>query len=313
MISLASTAHDPPGSGGRIIYDYLMPNSALFEDNGETVKYKSRLKHFLVVAHTFFFTIAIHHSQAAQMSVQAIGEAVDLSTQEYVYSEIHCVDEGALVRDVFYKDADHQLIAHKNLSYKTGPATPSVVQDNFYANESIFVGLQGDELTMKITVDTVPDLDVKISRESPADLPLVIDAGFDAFVLKHWNVLLGGESKSFQFPFARQERLIDLRIQSAACTYQTETDRCFTVEVDNWILRMLLAPIELGYDSGLKRLSRFRGLSNIGDGSGGGQEVEITYSYEALPAVSCALDDMLASEALNMQGSMTPNSRAWSL
>ena len=290
-----------------------MPNSALLDVNGEIVKYKSRLKDYLVVAPTFFFAIAIHHSQAAQMSVQVIGEAVDLSTQEYLYSEIHCVDEGALVRDVFYKDLDHQLIAYKNLSYRTGPFTPSVVQNNFYANESILVDLQGGEVSMKITGDTVSDLDVKISRESPPDLPLVIDAGFDAFVLKHWNVLLYGESKSFQFPFARQERLIDLRIQSAACTYQTETDKCFTVEVDNWILRMLLAPIELGYDPGLKRLSRFRGLSNIGDGSGGGQEVEITYSYEALPAVSCALDDMRASEVVYMQGSMKPNSRIWSL
>jgi hypothetical protein len=290
-----------------------MPNSALLETSGETVKYKNKLKNYLVVTLTFFFTIAIHHSQAVQMSVEVIGEAVDLSTQEYLYSEIHCVDAGALVREVFYKDIDHQLIAHKNLSYKTGPATPSVVQNNFYANESIFVDLQGDELTMNITVDAVSALDVKISRRSPPDLPLVIDAGFDAFVLKHWNVLLDGESKSFQFPFARQERLIDLRIQLAACTYQTETDKCFTVEVDNWVLRMLLAPIELGYDPGLKRLSRFRGLSNIGDGSGGGQEVEIIYSYDALPAVSCTLDDMLASDVVNMQDSMIPNSRVWSL
>ena len=49
-------------------------------------------------------------------------------------------------------------------------------------------------------------------------------------------------------------------------------------------------PIELGYDAELKRLVRYRGLSNIGDGKGQGQVVDIRYRYEDLPQEACDLE-----------------------
>jgi hypothetical protein len=42
---------------------------------------------------------------------------------------------------------------------------------------------------------------------------------------------------------------------------------------------MLASPIELGYDSSLMRLNRYRGLSNINDDNGDGLVVDIKYQY----------------------------------
>ena len=58
---------------------------------------------------------------------------------------------------------------------------------------------------------------------SKASMPIVIDAGFDNFVTQNWNAPVDGQSKEFQFSFAARERLVDLRIKAARCSYSNET------------------------------------------------------------------------------------------
>ncbi|MBT8433990.1 MAG: hypothetical protein KJN95_04990 [Gammaproteobacteria bacterium] len=223
---------------------------------------------------------------------QTIGEAFDLQSNEPLYSETHCLSGDALAREVIYRDVAGQLIAHKTLSYTTGPTTPSFVQYNFYSQESIKVELKQDEVTMTVKDENSPAPGKVTSTRPSANLPVVIDAGFDAFVTANWDSLLAGENKSFQFPFAARESLVNLRIKPASCTYDSETDQCFSLEMNNWFLRMLVAPIELGYDAKLKRLSRYRGLSNIGDGKGEGLVVDIRYNYQDVPAKACSVSDL---------------------
>ena len=131
-----------------------------------------------------------------------------------------------------------------------------------------------------------------ISTQPSPNLPVVIDAGFDAFVRANWDSLVAGANKSFQFPFAARESLVKLRIKPVSCSYDSETDQCFRLEMNNWLLRMLVAPIELGYDARLKRLTRYRGLSNIGDGQGNGLVVDIRYNYQDVPVMACGVNDL---------------------
>ena len=85
---------------------------------------------------------------------------------------------------------------------------------------------------------------------------------------------------------------MELRIKPAACNYPTETDQCFKLELSNWFVRLLVNPIELGYDPELRRLTRYRGLSNIGDGKGNGLVVDIRYDYQDVPAQACSVSDL---------------------
>ncbi len=59
---------------------------------------------------------------------------------------------------------------------------------------------------------------------------------------------------------------------------------------------MLADPIELGYDAADRRLTRYRGLSNIGDGSGNGQVVDIRYEYDDIPSQACAIPGQTLSD-----------------
>ena len=236
--------------------------------------------------------VMVPAAYANDIVAQTIGEAYDLKSDEPLYSETHCLSGDALAREVIYRNVEGQLIAHKILSYDTGPTTPSFVQRNFYSQESIEVELKQDEVTMTVKDENSSGPGKVISTRPSANLPVVIDAGFDAFVTGNWVGLLAGENKSFQFPFAARESLVKLRIKPTSCTYDTESDQCFRLEMNNWFLRMLVAPIELGYDAKLKRLSRYRGLSNIGDGKGEGLVVDIRYNYQDVPAEACSVNDL---------------------
>jgi hypothetical protein len=207
---------------------------------------------------------------ANDIIAQTIGQAFDLKSDEPLYSETHCLSGDALAREVIYRNVEGQLIAHKILSYSTGPTTPSFVQHNFYSQESIEVELKLDEVTMTVKDENSSGPARVISTRTSANLPVVIDAGFDAFVTGNWDSLVAGENKSFQFPFAARESLVKLRIKPTSCTYA----------------------IELGYDAKLKRLTRYRGLSNIGDGKGEGLVVDIRYNYQDVPAMACGVNDL---------------------
>ena len=248
----------------------------------------------MIVPVLFSFAM-MHYGYANDIVAQTIGEAFDFKSDEPLYSETHCLSKDALAREVIYRNIDGQLIAHKSLSYETGPTTPSFVQRNFYSQESIEVELKQDELTMTVRNVNSTGPGKVISTQPSPSLPVVIDAGFDAFVTANWDDLVAGNSKSFQFPFAARESLVKLRIKPTSCSYDSETDQCFRLEMNNWLLRMLVAPIELGYDAKLKRLARYRGLSNIGDGKGNGLVVDIRYNYQDVPAKACAVNDLKLS------------------
>ena len=94
-----------------------------------------------------------------------------------------------------------------------------------------------------------------------------------------------------------------MRIKPAACNYQTETDQCFKLELSNWFVRMLVNPIELGYDPELRRLTRYRGSSNIGDGKGNGLVVDIRYDYQDVPAQACSVNDQVPAVSAAPTGS----------
>ena len=232
-------------------------------------------------------------SIAVAASGQAIGEAYDLENDELLYREVYCAGADPDQVEVIYSDSEGQLLARKKLDYSSGAATPSFVQHNIYSSEVIEVGLDAGKVTMSI-IDAESAEPKKVSSsQANGKLPLVIDAGFDEFVRAHWDSLTDGDKKSFLFPFAERSRMVELRIKPTSCSYGTETDQCFRLEMSNWFIRMLVAPIELGYDPEMRRLTRYRGLSNIGDGKGGGSIVDIRYDYPDVPSLACAISDQV--------------------
>jgi hypothetical protein len=248
------------------------------------------IRELLICCCSLLLSVSLPTAYAAENAGHAIGEARDLKNDEFLYREVYCSNGNPDEVEVIYSNETGKLLARKLLDYRSGPTTPSFVQQNFYSSEVIEVGLLDGQVTMKV-LDAVSSEPKKVSSTQTDDrLPVVIDAGFDEFVRSHWNSLVSGEKKRFLFPFAERDSLVELRIRPAACSYPSETDQCFKLEIANWFVRMLVKPIELGYDPELRRLTRYRGLSNIGDGSGNGLVVDIRYDYQDEPAQACGLN-----------------------
>ena len=227
---------------------------------------------------------------------EVVGEAYDLESGELLYRETHCVSQDRLERKVLYRDGDDRLIAIKKLDYRSGAMTPSFEQHNLYSSESIEVAMSDRDLTMTVR-DATREAPLKTaSARAGEQAPLVIDAGFDPFIRANWDSLVKGEKLEFQFPVADRTDLVQLRLRSQSCSYDSQNQQCFRLELANWLLRMLVAPVELGYDAEARQLSRYRGLSNIGDENGDGQVVDIRYDYEQVPPMACHAVEQLLTE-----------------
>ena len=238
---------------------------------------------------------AMQNAVANQSSEHVIGEAFSLKSNNLLYSETHCgIDEFA--SEVIYQHRDGTVIAHKALDYQSGPRTPSFVQHNIQAKEKIKVSFDHQQVSMSVTVSGDEELEDKYPIVDIDRTPLVIDAGFDVFIRDHWDELVSGDTREFQFPLASRSSMISLRVKPTDCSYETDTDQCFKLEAANWFLRMLASPIELGYDANLARLTRYRGLSNINDESGKGLIVDIRYRYQPIPGTACDIDRLVLGE-----------------
>tara|TARA_R110002072_G_scaffold69143_2_gene167745 strand:- start:13002 stop:13706 length:705 start_codon:yes stop_codon:yes gene_type:complete len=231
--------------------------------------------------------VLMHAAHGTALQAQTIGEAFDLNSNELLYSETHCLTPDAVTRQVLYRNPEGELIAYKVLDYEAGSTTPSFEQHNLYSNESVAVALQRGAVVVTTSDDRSSGESSSSTLTPASGSPVVIDAGFDAFVTRHWGNLVAGEQQRFQFPVAASEALVKLQIEAAPCSYQTQSDQCFRLAVDNWLLRLVADSIELGYDAQSRRLTRFRGVSNIGDGSGSGLAVDIHYRYHDLAALQC--------------------------
>lgn len=250
----------------------------------------------LLLAVTALATVPGAH--AVETSGRAIGEARDLKSDEFLYREIYCANGNPDEMEVIYRNEAGRLLARKLLDYSSGPTTPSFVQQNFYSSEVIEVDLKAGSVTMSV-LDAVNAAPKKSSStQTDGTLPIVIDAGFDEYIRRNWDSLLAGDKKSFLFPFAERDKLVELRIKKAACSYPSETHQCFKLELSNWFIRMLVSPIELGYDPELQRLMRYRGLSNIGDGKGNGSVVDIRYDYQQIPELACSISDQALTDSV---------------
>ena len=233
---------------------------------------------------------------ASQSMNYVVGDAFGLKSNDFIYSETHCGAQDELASEIFYQHRDGSLIAHKELDYKSGHTTPSFVQHNFQAREKIQVSFDQEAVSMSVT-----DYDNQGNKKiypltDTANKPTVIDAGFDGFIRDKWDELVSGEMQEFRLPVASRSRLVSLRVKSSVCRYETETDQCFTVEPSNWFFRMLASPIELGYDTSLTRLTRYRGLSNINDENGRGLVVDIKYRYQEIPGAACNIDRLVLND-----------------
>jgi hypothetical protein len=234
----------------------------------------SKMASTLLLIGLFFFNNACWSSD----QLVVIGDAYSRDDNALLYQEFHYYSDDELDHRVVYKSADNEIIATKEIDYRSGNTTPKINYQGMQYPEVIKMNWLDSRLTIEYSeLDNPPSTEILAPKK-----PLVIDAGFNYFIQQNWQKLVDGDSLDFYFPAPARLSVFKLMIKNTPCSYKTDTQVCYLINSSSWLIRLLLNDIELGYDLEKKQLKRFRGLGNMLDKTGKGLTVDIHYRYQAL-------------------------------
>lgn len=219
-------------------------------------------------------------AHAAEQFLGFSGKAVDADSGAHLYTEnyqLRLVDGILRERVVVYTcpDAQGKAFARKVVQVDN-PYQPSfelVDQRRGYLE-----GYDPATATVRFRPGAQAELQsAKVEQEEN----LVVDSGFDEFVLRHWQELLAGDKLAIAFVVPSQQEALGFKVKHL----RSETIAGRKAEVFRLALTGLLGlvadGIDVSYDSENRTLLRFAGLSNLRDGDGDNYTVRIDYAPEA--------------------------------
>jgi hypothetical protein len=112
---------------------------------------------------------------------------------------------------------------------------------------------------------------------SPTPPNAVIDAGFDAFVRAHWDVLSAAAVSSVAFLVPSELRYLNFTARMLRDEGAGDGElRWFRLQLASWY-GFALPHIDVAYDKKTRELREYNGLSNIRDGEGRNLNVTIRF------------------------------------
>ncbi|MFT7338364.1 MAG: hypothetical protein ACI92B_001694 [Marinobacter maritimus] len=207
---------------------------------------------------------------------------------EPLYVERHQV-EGACENGVF-RPLEHRVtytrqtegngepFAEKSLVYRPSAIRPTVdfrqpdfgesLKITYPASDSVSVEWQQPEGNTK-----------RFSTEVSANL--VVDAGFDNLVRRHWNKVISGESVKFRFLAPTRGTDYAFILEPAQNT-DVKADHVVQIRPDSLVLNFLVDPIVLGYDD-RGALTAYSGLTNVRENTDQNYTAAILYAINTYP------------------------------
>ncbi|QIB65393.1 hypothetical protein [Kineobactrum salinum] len=226
-------------------------------------------------------------TEARAESHELVGEAYDPQSDELLYREFYRFGDNGWPSQVVYRLPDGTLITEKLLLQGNSPLIPSFVQRNHLTGRLIQVDVDVDKLTLLYRENETAE-----SEQTTLSLPAraVVDAGFDAFVQRHWQELLAGDELSMEFLATTRQRFVGLVMQRHECAASKANHVCLRIGAANRLLRWLLDPIDLVYRRDNRKLQQFTGVSNLVMAGGETPKVIIHYDYSAGEASADSAD-----------------------
>lgn len=221
-----------------------------------------------------------HAESVATEVIHYVGNAYDLNNaNSLLYKEEHqltLINGKPSMREVIYRSSTNELMVKKTNRYSENASAPEFDLQDLRSGyrEQAHYNREGG-LVLSVQENQQASVQTKTLNTLPNNL--IIDAGFDDFVRKHWAELEAGKNVSFSFASAARLDLIDFRLLKKD---SNENELVLSMRLKSRLLAWLLDPIELTYDKQSQRLMRYRGLSNIQDVNGDSYSADIRYQYK---------------------------------
>ena len=206
-------------------------------------------------------------------------KAFDLNTGELIYTESHneTYKAGIIISDeVIYRDTSNNIIAIKKVDYSNGMIMPDFMLKNMETGHIESALKEADQLKVIFSKNKN---DLKKEAVIPLPDKAIIDAGFDQFIIEHWDEIIQGERLVRKMLIPSMKKFIEFRI------YQKNIDeinnkRTLIVEPNSMFIRFVADPLILEYDFDKPRLYVFEGVSNMRNLEGDNLQVKITFAPE---------------------------------
>lgn len=213
--------------------------------------------------------------------IQAIGLAREPQSGTLTYCEYYLPTENERTRVLYYSPqgfriAEKTLITSGAEQPRNNPR-PEVLQNDYRLGEKREVRRRGERWQMRYRRSGSSGWESVLVGQSAVD---VIDAGFDAFVRKNWQVLAAGRGLEFNFASPVHGRAIALRARKAGCRSEGPDRVCFRVDLAQPLLRFFAGDLYLEYSADSRRLQFFEGVVNLLDERGQNQRLQIDYRYD---------------------------------
>jgi hypothetical protein len=206
------------------------------------------------------------------------GDAVELSSKTKVYTEQHeeILEAGKHTGTLTtYRDPSGKVIARRKLNFKKSFVTPDFKLEDLRSGY-----IEGAELTsggVRIFWKEKKD-SPQMEKLLKADGAMVVDGGFNYFVKDNWEDLKKGKTLSFNFVVPAEQDYYRFRVRKTGeGTHQGKKTLKVNLEVDNFLMRAFVDPIQITYDVQNKRILVYEGISNIDNGSGKSYIVRLSY------------------------------------
>lgn len=221
------------------------------------------------------FLVITTTAEAAKNIVRYRGDAYDLETGAFVYSENHNeVYEGErhLYSLVSYRDKSGKEFASKRIDFAGNRLQPTYELNDI--RDGYKEGIRRDGAGETYYARRKADQELKAKRVR-APQPAVFDGGFDYFVRENFNSICTGNSRSFFFAVPIELDYFRFR----AAPQETGQTCRIHLELDNLLLRQFVRPIKLWYDARDRRLRKYEGISNINGPDGKSLRVRVVFTY----------------------------------
>ncbi|MFT7457878.1 MAG: hypothetical protein ACI909_000546 [Planctomycetota bacterium] len=237
-------------------------------------------KNFEMVTRLLFilFILVWAQSTAAEQQLTRVGYARSIENDRLLYTEYHhevVSDDTVVESKVIYKDETGTAFAEKHVNFRMNPYLPEFSLINTVSGHRESTQYVGDKYEVQFLERAGESL-----REKPMEYPLdgIGDAGFDNFIINHWDDIVSGSKFTRDFLIPGMLRFFKFRIyQQKIVEYSDHKLRILHIEPANFLLRSVAGTSKLYYDFDKPVLRKFEGISNMRDRKGDNYRVIISY------------------------------------
>jgi hypothetical protein len=207
-----------------------------------------------------------------------VGYAYDRDTDNLLYTENHyeTFNDGVLLRsEVIYKDIDENIIAKKTADFSTSQFMPEFSLENIktgHKEKTRYTENKYEVIFSESQAETQKEALIKYKEDS------ISDAGFDNFIIAHWDELKAGKKFKREFLVPSMLDFMNFRIyQETVVDKNGRTLRLINIEPNSFFVRVIAGTLKLYYDNNKPALRIFEGVSNMRDYKGDNFNVVIKY------------------------------------